>query len=113
MDEIAQTLLELPEGTRLNVFFPLQTPAPAKPAAKGKKKEALPEPMKERLFELRKRGFNRLYQDGKIFEFSTPESLLEINFAQPVYALVDRTGGFARRTGPHCRCYRNRLSRSR
>ncbi len=46
--------------------------------------------LKERLFELRKRGFNRLYQDGKIVEFSAPESLLELDFAQPVYILLDR-----------------------
>ncbi len=36
---------------------------------------------KERLFELRKRGFNRLFQSGQIFEFSTPESLLDVDFA--------------------------------
>ena len=27
---------------------------------------------------------------GEIFEFSTPESLLDIDFAQPVFVLVDR-----------------------
>ena len=43
-----------------------------------------------RLFELRQRGFNRLYQNGQIFEFSTPESLLDVNFTQPVFLLVDR-----------------------
>src|SRR5205807_8772565 len=43
-----------------------------------------------RLFDLRQRGFNRLYQDGNIFEFSTPESLLEIDFAKPAFILVDR-----------------------
>ena len=46
--------------------------------------------LKPRLFSLRQSGFNRLYQEGKLFEFSTPESLLEIDFAQPVYILVDR-----------------------
>jgi excinuclease ABC subunit A len=46
--------------------------------------------LKPRLFSLRQSGFNRLYQEGKVFEFSTPESLLEIDFAQPVYILVDR-----------------------
>ncbi len=46
--------------------------------------------IKTRLFELRKRGFNRLVQNGEIFEFSTPESLLDINFAEPVFGLVDR-----------------------
>ena len=46
--------------------------------------------LRERLFDLRKRGFNRLYQNGIIYEFSTPESLLEIDFALPVFVLVDR-----------------------
>ena len=48
------------------------------------------EALKPRLFSLRQHGFNRLYQDGRVFEFSTPESLLEIDFARPVYVLVDR-----------------------
>ena len=48
------------------------------------------ERLKERLFELRKLGFNRLYQGGQVFEFSTPESLLEINFRRPVWVLADR-----------------------
>ena len=39
---------------------------------------------------LRAKGFTRLYQDGKTFEFSTPESLLDIDFSRPVWVLVDR-----------------------
>jgi len=48
------------------------------------------ESLKPRLFSLRQHGFNRLYQEGRVFEFSTPESLLEVDFAAPVYILVDR-----------------------
>ncbi|MGE5326222.1 MAG: excinuclease ABC subunit UvrA, partial [Deltaproteobacteria bacterium] len=48
------------------------------------------ETLKPRLFSLRQSGFNRLYQAGRVFEFSTPESLLEIDFSQPVHVLVDR-----------------------
>ena len=60
------------------------TPPPAPiPAPPG-------DELKPRLFSLRQRGFNRLYQQGRIFEFSTPESLLDVDFAQPVYVLVDR-----------------------
>ena len=50
----------------------------------------LSEALKTRLFDLRKAGFNRLYQRGEIYEFSTPESLLDINFGEPVFVLVDR-----------------------
>ena len=46
--------------------------------------------LRDRLFDLRKRGFNRLYQGGKVFEFSTPESLLDVDFSKPVFILVDR-----------------------
>ncbi len=80
---------------------------PAKPAPKGRKPAAkkaasaigprpdpAPEPLtdalKERLADLRRRGFNRLYQDETIYEFSTPESILEVDFSRPVFVLVDR-----------------------
>jgi excinuclease ABC subunit A len=97
IDEVAQTVLALGEGTRLNVLFPVTAATPktedksrkskAKRSAAAVKSE---ESLKERLFELRKQGFNRLFQNGKIFEFSTPESLLEVDFSQPLFALVDR-----------------------
>ncbi len=101
VDEVADRVLALGEGTRVQVLFPLQPPPkPSEPekvkgrrAPKVKKKAAkLAEDalLKERLFELRKRGFNRLYQNGQVFEFSTPESLLDVNFAEPVYLLIDR-----------------------
>jgi excinuclease ABC subunit A len=116
VDEVADAVLKLGEGTRLNVLFPLQSAAPqaaraadaSAPIAKrsGKKKaktEASDLPsdqIKSRLLDLRTRGFNRLYQNEQIFEFSTPESLLNINFAEPVFLLVDRlvvsAGGRAR-----------------
>jgi excinuclease ABC subunit A len=62
--------------------------------SRAKKKSAesnLPsDAIKARLFDLRKRGFNRLFQNGQVFEFSTPESLLDVNFSEPVFGLVDR-----------------------
>ncbi len=62
-----------------------------KKAGKAPANPALPnDAFKERLIELRTRGFNRLYQNGKIVEFSTPESLLDLDFGQALYALVDR-----------------------
>ncbi len=99
VDEVAGRILALGEGTRLNVLFPIQAHVPAaepKSAKKsrGAKKSSEPnllaEALKARLFDLRKRGFNRLLQNGQIFEFSTPESLLDVNFAEPLFALVDR-----------------------
>jgi excinuclease ABC subunit A len=106
----------LEEGTRLHAIFPVAKPTPpalldealkletsAKPVARGRKpaskkaagavgqiSDPLTEAMKERLADLRRRGFNRLYQDEKIYEFSTPESILEVDFSRPVFVLVDR-----------------------
>ncbi len=101
VDEVADRILALGEGARVQVLFPLQAPPkPSEPEkvkgrrpAKSKKKTAKSSEdslLKERLFELRKRGFNRLYQKGRVFEFSTPESLLDVNFGEPVYLLIDR-----------------------
>jgi excinuclease ABC subunit A len=101
VDEVVQAILALDEGTRLNVLFPVQPVAP--PAAKPEKKargrkaakaaaisETAVNALRERLFDLRKKGFGRLFQNGQIFEFATPESLLDIDFNQPVYVLIDR-----------------------
>jgi excinuclease ABC subunit A len=103
VDEVAERLLALPEGTRLHALFPLQTTQPGvqeeKPArtkapkrtqAKGLPARGLSDALKARLSDLRARGFNRLYQNRQLFEFSTPESLLDVNFAEPVFLLVDR-----------------------
>jgi len=99
VDEVAGRILALDEGTRLNVLFPIHAHVPATEPKSTKKSRStkksselnlLTEALKARLFELRKRGFNRLLQSGQIFEFSTPESLLDVNFAEPLFVLVDR-----------------------
>ena len=77
VDEVAARLLALPEGSRWYALFPCGEHAGA-------------QPLRDHLFELRKKGFNRLYQGGRLFEFSTPESLLDVDFSKPVFALVDR-----------------------
>ena len=51
---------------------------------------ATTEALRDHLFDLRKKGFNRLFQGGRMFEFSTPESLLDIDFSKPSVVLVDR-----------------------
>ncbi len=110
MDEVAERVLALGEGTRLNAVFPVRHETPAaepvkttkrggkvgagKTGAKAETASAVLEPMTEglkaRLMELRGSGFNRLYQNGQIFEFSTPESLLEVDFTAPLFVLLDR-----------------------
>ncbi len=94
LDEIAGRVLALPEGRRFYVLYELRISpdAPAGPRAAASRKAVRPSPdaIRESLTSLRKRGFNRLYQSGRVFEFSSPEELLDVDFAQPVYVLVDR-----------------------
>jgi excinuclease ABC subunit A len=111
VDEATEVVLALGEGTRLNVLFPAMSAAApgtvaepktakaaghaAKTAAKikpaGKAGESLHlETVKARLAELRASGFNRLWQQGRLFEFSTPESLIDLDLGAPVFILLDR-----------------------
>jgi excinuclease ABC subunit A len=129
VDEIVTAVLALPEGTRAYALFPINraeikfeplqpstveaAPEPPKPVKKSASKKSakavssvlglssVTDTLKDRLAELRRRGYNRLYQQiepqpgqpaqpGKIVEFSTPESLLELNFDQPIFVLIDR-----------------------
>jgi excinuclease ABC subunit A len=140
VDEVADAVMALEEGMRLNVLFPVRatgTTSTTRPklggegTADGKDKAGshstpsqdsvaqgrlssrsllgmtsgkrrypqkskataatlLADDIKVRLFELRQRGFNRLFQRGQLFEFSTPESLIDLDFSEPVFVLVDR-----------------------
>ena len=99
VDDIGDQLAAMPAGRRFSVLFQVNPGAspndPAAPRTADSRPSARPaaaphDSLKPRLFSLRQHGFNRLYQAGRIFEFSTPESLLEIDFAAPVYVLVDR-----------------------
>ena len=77
VDQVAESMLALTGGSRWYALFPVgvETDAAA---------------LRDRLFELRKKGFTRLFQEGKTYEFSTPESLLEIDFSKPLFILADR-----------------------
>jgi excinuclease ABC subunit A len=77
VDRVADAMAAQPDGSRWYALFPIHVP---KQTAQ----------LRDNLFELRKKGFNRLYQGGRTFEFSSPESLLDIDFSRPVFALVDR-----------------------
>jgi len=102
MDEIAARVLALPEGRRFYVLYTLDPTAtaaatapatgapPARRAAAKKSAKPTPETIRLALGGLQRRGFQRLYQAGRVHEFSSPETLLDIDFSQPVYVLVDR-----------------------
>ncbi len=77
VDQVARAMLAEPAGSRWYALFPIRH-------------EAKTGDLRDRLFDLRRKGFNRLFQEGRPFEFSTPESLLDIDFGKPLFALVDR-----------------------
>jgi excinuclease ABC subunit A len=94
-DEIATRVLSLAPGRRFYVLYQFRVAAPAATMASSKrasKRAAAPtaDALRQGLLELQKRGFNRLYQAGRVHEFSSPETLLDVDFAKPVYVLVDR-----------------------
>ena len=94
-DEIATRILLLTPGRRFYVLYQLliATPQPAAATRRTLKKKPSPpqqDALRQALLDLQKRGFNRLYQDGRIHEFSSPETLLDVDFSNPVYILVDR-----------------------
>ncbi len=77
VDQVADAVMERPAGSRWYALFPIEP-------------QRQTSALRDHLFELRKKGFNRLWQGGRTFEFSTPESLLDIDFSKPLFALVDR-----------------------
>ena len=94
-DGIAARILSLATGRRFYVLYLLRiaTPAAAVASKRTSKKPAQapsPEALRQALLELQKRGFNRLYQAARVHEFSSPETLLDVDFSKPVYVLVDR-----------------------
>jgi excinuclease ABC subunit A len=96
-EEIATRILNLQLGRRFYVLYQLRLPSAESAGASkrvAKKRSSVPaqDTLRSTLSELQKRGFNRLYQDGRVHEFSSPESLLDVHFTKPVYVLVDRLG---------------------
>ena len=86
VDQVADSMLLQERGSRWYALFPVKPESP--PGEKSAAKQAAA--LRDRLFDLRKKGFNRLFQQGRIFEFSTPESLLEIDFSKSLFILADR-----------------------
>ena len=109
VDEVADRVLELVRGKRIYVLFQVHfegTSAtkdvalsrrrkgrdPKRPAHRLQRAEPrnTNQAVAQRLMELRKNGFNRIYQNGRIFEPAAGESLSEVEFTRPFYVVVDR-----------------------
>jgi len=115
-DEIATRILQLAPGRRFYVMYELRVGGTAQPASEEAVKKAetttaavrrilrkkttgpvkavaqaaARDALRLALIDLQKRGFNRIYQNGRVHEFSTPESLLDVDFSKPAFVLVDR-----------------------
>jgi excinuclease ABC subunit A len=94
-DEIATRVLTLVPGRRFYVLYRLRFASPPVVSTKKlvkRKQSAAPsqDSVRNALIDIQKRGFNRLFQDGRLHEFSSPETLLDVDFAQPVFVVVDR-----------------------
>ncbi len=106
VDEVADRVLELEEGTRIYLLFEVSLdgasaanatpasrrrkgPAPkgSSPRLRGTESRGKNQAVARRLLELRKKGFDRVYQDGRIL---AGESLHEAEFTRPFYVVVDR-----------------------
>ena len=77
VDQIADTVMQWPAETRFYVLYSLP-------------KNQSQEQLAALLSDLKRRGFSRLYQDGRTFDYSQPESLLDVDFKKTAYVLVDR-----------------------
>ncbi len=77
VDQIFAALARWPEGTRFYVLFPI-------PRLESESEIA------DCLGDLKRRGFGKVYQDGRTFEYSRPESLIDADFTRTSFVLVDR-----------------------
>src|SRR5206468_1020990 len=77
VDQIADTVMQWPAGVRFYVLYALPKDQPQDQLAAF-------------LTDLKRRGFSRIYQAGKTFDYSQPESLLDVDFKKTAYVLVDR-----------------------
>ncbi len=91
VDLVVEEVLALEKGSRWYVLFPVRDKDIASEAYYGDARyRQYATMLQARLAQLRDRGYNRLFQEGKTVGFSEPESLLDIDFKRTAYVLVDR-----------------------
>src|SRR5438477_1205978 len=77
VDQIADIVMQWPLDTRFYVLYALPN-------------NQTQDQLATLLTDLKRRGFSRLYQNGQTFDYSRPESLLDVDFGKTTYVLVDR-----------------------
>ncbi len=100
VDYVAKKMLEQPQGSRWYALFPVRV---------GGGTDAL----RDHLFELRKKGFNRLYQNGQRVRILHARVAAGYRFRPAVVHLSGPIRHLARSAPAHRRHHRDLLSRSR
>ena len=134
VDEVAEAVLALGEGTRLNALFPVRHDGagggarrkPAKAAGRQRRKPAAkPKPRQRQCWSRMSEGTEGAAdgvawladstgsgRTGKIFEFSTPESLLDLDFTAAGVCASGSDCGERGESCAHCGCgRRSRIAR--
>ena len=107
-----------PQGRRFYVLVRARTDAARSggeeiraSSAQKSSPSASAEAIQQALADLQRRGFNRLYQDGRVHEFSSPETLLDIDFSQARLRACGPLGDRSRHAFASGRFHRDLLSR--
>ena len=91
VDMVTDEMLAHARGSRWYVLFPARAEdIDLETYVYDRRYSEYSSQLKARLAQLRDRGYNRLFQNGRIFEFSTPESLLDLDLESVIHVLVDR-----------------------
>ena len=91
VDDVATKVLSLEPRSRWYVLFPVRDRDIEESVYEfDERYSGYPSRLTARLAQLRDRGYTRLFQDERTFEFSTPESLLDLDLDRPFHVLVDR-----------------------
>ena len=99
VDEVADAILALEPETRLQVLFPAARVQPAsrkggshrKVEEKGDRFRASSATRSRPDCSIcGRQGLTGSFRSGQVVEFSTPESLLDLDFSEPIFLLVDR-----------------------
>jgi len=89
VDAATNAVLEQAPGSRWYVLFPVDA-AEGEALLYDERYEQFVTPLKARLAQLRDRGFDRLFQGGQVYRFSTPEELIELDLGSAIHVLADR-----------------------
>lgn len=91
VDAVTDKVLAAKPDSRWYVLFPVQRKrADFEALLYDERYSGYDTPLKARLAQLREHGYSRLYQRGRIFEFSSPESLVDLDLKKLIHVLADR-----------------------